>query len=197
MEFTPEGIRTAEKPHEFDIVIFATGFDAFTGSILKPRIEGRNGQTLKEKWSDGPITQLGVGVAGFPNMLIVVGPGSPSLLSNVMVSIEEQIDWLADLMKAMDEKGLVEFEALPEAERAWVEHVNERARETLYMSANSYYNGAEIAGKPRVFMPYSGGIRAYRRILQNCAVEGYMGFALRRQPTGAVTRTPTESTALP
>jgi cation diffusion facilitator CzcD-associated flavoprotein CzcO len=185
VEFTPKGIRTADKEHEFDIVIFATGFDAFTGSILRPRIEGRDGLTLKEKWADGPVTHLGVGVAGFPNMLIVVGPGSPSLLSNVMVSIEEQIDWLADLIAYMDANDIVEFEAEPEAERAWVEHVNERARETLYMSTNSYYNGAEIAGKPRVFMPYSGGIRGYRRILNDCAADGYSGFALREAPLGA------------
>ncbi len=185
LEFTPEGIRTAEKLREFDIVIFATGFDAFTGSILKPDIVGRDGLTLKQKWADGPISQLGVGVAGFPNMLIVVGPGSPSLLSNVMVSIEEQIDWLADLIKSMDEKGVVEFEATPEAEQAWLAHVNERARETLYLTTNSYYNGAEVAGKPRVFMPYSGGVRGYRRFLKKCAEEGYSGFDLRRTPVGA------------
>lgn len=182
LEFTPEGIRTADKLHEFDMIIFATGFDALTGSILKPMIVGRHGLKLKEKWAGGPVTQLGIGVADFPNLIIIVGPGSPSLLSNVMVSIEEQIDWLTDLYKYMDERGLAEFEALPEAEKAWVEHVNERAKETLYMSANSFYNGAEIAGKPRVFMPYSGGIRAYRRILQACAAEGYSGFALRKDP---------------
>ncbi len=182
LEFTPEGIRTAEKLHELDIVIFATGFDAFTGSLLKPDIVGRGGLTLREKWSAGPITQLGVGIADFPNMLIVVGPGSPSLLSNVMVSIEEQVDWLAGLIEKMETSGVVEFEALPEAERAWVEHVNERARETLYLTTNSYYNGAEVAGKPRVFMPYSGGVRGYRRILQQCAAEGYSGFALRAAP---------------
>ena len=182
LEFTPEGIRTAEKLHEFDIIIFATGFDAFTGSLLKPEIVGRGGLTLKEKWAAGPITQLGVGVADFPNMLIVVGPGSPSLLSNVMVSIEEQIDWLADLIQAMQVNGQVEFEALPEAERAWVEHVNARAKETLYLTTDSYYNGAEVAGKPRVFMPYSGGVRGYRRFLKQCAEEGYSGFALRTSP---------------
>ena len=112
-------------------------------------------------------------------MLIVVGPGSPSLLSNVMVSIEEQIDWLADLLKTMEAKGLVEFEATREAERAWLDHVNERVKETLYMTTNSYYNGAEVSGKPRVFMPYSGGVRGYRRILRKCAESGYSGFALR------------------
>ena len=115
-------------------------------------------------------------------MLIVVGPGSPSLLSNVMVSIEEQIDWLADLVQSMEKNGQIEFEALPEAESAWVEHVNERAKETLYLTADSYYNGAEVKGKPRVFMPYSGGVRGYRRILKQCAEEGYSGFALRKAP---------------
>ena len=180
--FTHTGIRTSAKSHEFDMVIFATGFDAFTGSLLKPNIVGRSGRTLKEKWSAGPITQLGVSVSEFPNMMIVVGPGSPSLLSNVMVSTEEQIDWLSDLIRKMDEHHVVEFEAQPEAELAWVAHVNERAKETLYMTADSYYNGAEVAGKPKVFMPYSGGVRGYRRILNKCADEGYAGFSLRVQP---------------
>ena len=185
VEFTPRGIRTTEKTREFDIVIFATGFDAFTGSLLKPNIVGRNGLTLKQKWSAGPITQLGVGVAGFPNMLIVVGPGSPSLLSNVMVSIEEQIDWLSELLRYMEAAGKVEFEALPEAEQAWVAHVNERVKETLYLTTDSYYNGAEVSGKPRVFMPYTGGVRGYRRFLKQCADAGYSGFALRKAPAAA------------
>lgn len=182
VEFTSEGIRTTAKAHTFDMIIFATGFDAFTGSLLKPNIVGRAGRTLRDKWSAGPITQLGVSVSEFPNMLIVVGPGSPSLLSNVMVSIEEQIDWLADLIRHMDTHQIVEFEAESDAEISWVAHVNERAKETLYMTADSYYNGAEVAGKPKVFMPYSGGVRGYRRILQKCAQEGYSGFALRQQP---------------
>lgn len=182
VEFTAKGIRTTAKAHEFDMIIFATGFDAFTGSLLKPNIVGRAGRTLREKWSAGPITQLGVSVSDFPNMLIVVGPGSPSLLSNVMVSTEEQIDWLAELIRKMDANHVVEFEANPEAEVKWVAHVNERAKETLYMTADSYYNGAEVAGKPKVFMPYSGGVRGYRRILHQCAKEGYSGFSLRTQP---------------
>lgn len=182
VEFTPEGLRTEDKLHKLDMVIFATGFDAFTGSLLKPDIRGRDGKLLRDKWAAGPITQLGIGVADFPNLLIVVGPGSPSLLSNVMVSIEEQTDWMADMIEAADDRGIVEIEAEPEAEAAWVEHVNERARETLYMTAASYYNGAEVAGKPRVFMPYSGGIRNYRRILEKCAANGYEGFALRKEP---------------
>ena len=179
-EIVPEGIRTDERLHELDMIIFATGFDAFTGSLLKPNIVGRGGVSLREKWAGGPVTQLGIQTAGFPNLLIVVGPGSPSLLSNVMVSIEEQVDWLAGLIAHMEDEGYASIEAEPQAEAAWVEHVNERASQTLYMSANSYYNGAELAGKPRVFMPYSGGVRGYRRILERCAAEGYPGFVLKR-----------------
>lgn len=182
IEFTPDGIRTQAKEHKLDMVIFATGFDAFTGSLFKPEIVGRGGMTLRKKWEAGPVTQLGVSVSDFPNMLIVVGPGSPSLLSNVMVSIEEQIDWLAALIRAMDAQGIVEFEAEPDAEAAWVDHVNERARETLYLTTDSYYNGAEVKGKTRVFMPYSGGVRNYRRFLRQCAEQGYAGFALRKAP---------------
>jgi len=195
VEFTPEGIRTTAKSHAFDIIIFATGFDAFTGSLLKPEIVGRGGNTLRAKWSAGPVTHLGVSVADFPNMLIVVGPGSPSLLSNVMVSTEEQIDWLATLIRKMDAERLVEFEADTQAEREWVQHVNDRAKETLYLTADSYYNGAEVAGKPRVFMPYSGGVRGYRRILQKCAAEGYTGFHLRSTPAAAGTSAMSSSVA--
>ena len=185
VEFTTTGLRTQAKHHELDMVIFATGFDAFTGSLLKPEIVGRGGMTLKEKWAQGPVTQLGVAVADFPNLFIVVGPGSPSLLSNVLVSTEEQIDWLAQLLRHMDDTDALEFEATHAAERDWVAHVNQRARETLYLSTDSYYNGAEVAGKPRVFMPYSGGVRGYRRLLQNCVARGYEGFELRNQPLGA------------
>lgn len=178
IEFTPEGIRTTEKLHELDVVIFATGFDAFTGSLLKPEIVGRGGVTLREAWADGPQTYLGVAVAGFPNMLIAAGPGSPSLLSNVLLSIEQHIDWFAGLIAYMDKRGHGTFEAEPDAQRDWVAHVNKRAEETLYMSTNSYYNGAEMAGKPRVFMPYSGGVRGYRRIMERTAEGRYPGFRL-------------------
>lgn len=180
VEFTPDGIRTQAKLHALDMVILATGFDAFTGSLFKPNIVGRGGLTLRQKWQDGPVTQLGVAVSDFPNMLIVVGPGSPSLLSNVMVSIEEQVDWLATLIAHLNAQQVVEFEAEPEAERVWVAHVNDMVRQTLYLTTNSYYNGAEVAGKPRVFMPYSGGVRGYRRHLRQCAEQGYSGFALRQ-----------------
>jgi cation diffusion facilitator CzcD-associated flavoprotein CzcO len=182
VEFTEKGIRTTSREHAFDIIIFATGFDAFTGSLLKPEIVGRNGLTLKEKWAAGPVTQLGIGTHGFPNLFVLVGPGSPSLLSNVMVSIEEQSDWFAQMMAEMDRRGVQEVEVSEAAEQAWVAHVNARARETLYLTADSYYNGAEVPGKPRVFMPYSGGVRGYRRLLHRCAANDYEGFELRDRP---------------
>jgi cyclohexanone monooxygenase len=181
VEFTEGGIRTTAKFYPLEIVIYGTGFDAFTGSLLKPDIVGRGGVTLKQKWAGGPVTNLGVAVTGFPNMLIVVGPGSPSLLSNVLLSTEEQIDWFREFLKSMDERGATAFEVEPEAERDWVAHVNERVKETLYMHANSYYNGAEVAGKPRVFMPYSGGVRGYRRVLETTAAKGYPGFRFSRR----------------
>lgn len=176
--FTESGIRTTERDHPFDIIIYATGFDAFTGSLLKPSITGRGGQTLQEKWRAGPISHLGISVNGFPNMFIVVGPGSPSLLSNVLLSTEEQLDWLADLLRHCAANNISEVEATCEAEQEWVAHVNARAQETLYLKTPSYYMGAEMPGKPRVFMPYSGGVRGYRRILEKTAAENYSGFKL-------------------
>lgn len=177
--FTPAGIKTTEQEYPFDIIIYATGFDAFTGSLLKPEIVGRDGVTLREKWAAGPTSFLGIGVHGFPNMFVIVGPGSPSLLSNVLLSTEEQIDWLAALFEQCDGRGIAEVEVTAEAERDWVAHVNERANETLYVKTPSYYLGAEMPGKPQVFMPYSGGVRGYRRILEKTAANGYAGLELR------------------
>ena len=183
--FTPTGLKTSAEEFEFDIVIYATGFDAFTGSLLKPEITGRAGQTLQQKWADGPISQLGLATAGFPNMFIIVGPGSPSLLANVLLSSEDQVDWLVDLFVKARDEGIIEIEATEAAERAWGEYVNERAKETLYMQTPSFYNGAEIPGKPRVFMPYSGGVRHYRLLMERCADEGYTGFELRKERQAA------------
>ena len=188
IEFTPEGIRTEEKLHNLDIAIFATGFDALTGALLKPRIVGRGGQTLGQKWEGGPLTQLGLATAGFPNMVIVAGPGSPSVLSNVIVSIEEHADWYAQMLAVFKTQGIEEFEATEAAEQAWTDYVQRRAEETLYGTANSFYNGGEVAGKPRTFMPYSGGVRNYRMHLRKCAEEGYAGFEKRTEP--AVRKTP-------
>ncbi|WP_066663897.1 MULTISPECIES: flavin-containing monooxygenase [unclassified Sphingomonas] len=184
--FTASGIQTSAEEIPFDVIIYATGFDAFTGSLLKPEIVGRGGQSLREKWSAGPVSHLGIGVHGFPNMFVVVGPGSPSLLSNVLLSSEEQIDWLADLFRHAADHDIDEIEVTATAERDWVAHLNERAQETLYVKTPSYYLGAEMPGKPRVFMPYSGGVRGYRRILERTAANGYEGFVLRRRLDRAV-----------
>ncbi|WP_126698191.1 flavin-containing monooxygenase [Aquibium carbonis] len=182
VSFTQDGIITDIKHHELDVVIYATGFDALTGSILKPDIRGRGGLRLRDKWAGGPLTHFGIGTSGFPNMLIVGGPGSPSVLSNVMVSIEEQVDWFVAFLCHLRECGVGEVEVTEAAEQEWTAHVQERARETLYMTADSFYNGGELPGKPRVFMPYSGGVRNYRRLLQAAATNGYTGFELRPVP---------------
>ena len=177
---TPTGIRTGAEHHDLDMIVFATGFDDLTGSLLRPEIVGRDGVTLREKWSGGPATYLGLIVAGFPNMFIIAGPGSPSLLSNVLLSTEQHVDWIADLLTHVRSQGMTEVEATTDAEHGWVRHVNERAQETLYPLARSDYNGDEVVGKPRVFMPYVGGVRGYRRILEQVVADGYEGFELRR-----------------
>ncbi len=192
-EFTTEGIRTSDVEYPFDIIIYATGFDAFTGSLLKPEIVGRGGLTLRRKWAAGPTSFLGMAVHGFPNMMVIVGPGSPSLLSNVMLSSEEQIDWLAALFEHCRAHGIETIEANAKAEEEWVAHVNERARETLYLKTPSYYLGAEMPGKPRVFMPYSGGVRGYRRILEKTAANGYAGFELGPARSPSKARSPAVS----
>ncbi|MDP2085432.1 MAG: NAD(P)/FAD-dependent oxidoreductase [Gemmobacter sp.] len=183
--FDAQGVVTGGQHRDLDMVIFATGFDAVTGSLLKPLIVGRGGLTLRQKWAQGPVTQLGVATAGFPNMFMVAGPGSPSVLSNVMVSIEEHAEWFTGLFSALRDGGIAEIEAMPEAEAEWTAHVQEKAAQTLYMTADSFYNGGEVAGKPRVFMPYSGGVRAYRRKLIECAERGYAGFTLVAAPATA------------
>ena len=172
----PSGIRTTAGMHELDIIIYATGFDAMTGSLLRPRITGRNGVTLTEKWSAGPVTYLGLGTTGFPNLFIIAGPGSPSLLSNVLLSIEQHVDWLTALIAHGEAVGAITIEVTQTAEDDWVAHVNKRALETVYPLARSYYMGDEIEGKPHVFMPYSGGVRGYRRILEGVVEDGYKGF---------------------
>lgn len=175
-EVLPNGIRTTEGVHELDDIIYATGFDAITGSLLRPLIVGRDGVTLREKWANGPTTHLGLGVHGFPNMFIIAGPGSPSLLSNVLLSIEQHVDWLCGLLAHARTMRKDVIEVTAEAEAEWVDHVNEKASQTLYPKAQSYYMGDEVAGKPRVFMPYSGGVRGYRRILEQVEGAGYRGF---------------------
>ena len=180
-DITAKGIATGGKEHEVDAIVFATGFDAMTGSFAKIDIRGRDGLTLKEKWEEGPKTYLGLMVAEFPNMYLITGPGSPSVLSNMIVSIEQHVDWVTDCIAYQRERNVACMEATQRAEDEWVAHVNEVAHNTLYPQANSWYMGANIPGKPRVFLPYIGGIPAYRAICNDVVARGYEGFALTPQ----------------
>jgi cyclohexanone monooxygenase len=175
---TANGVRTGGKEYEVDAIVFATGFDAMTGTLTRIDIRGRDGITLADKWAEGPKTYLGLMTAGFPNLFMITGPGSPSVLSNMIVSIEQHVDWVADCLKALGERRVDCIEATQEAEDAWVGHVNEVANKTLYPSAASWYMGANIPGKPRVFMPYIGGVGAYRQTCDEIAADGYRGFRL-------------------
>jgi len=177
-EITPAGIRTDDAVYAVDAIVFAIGFDAMTGSLAKIDIRGRGGRALAGEWSAGPRTYLGLGVAGFPNMFIVTGPGSPSVLSNMVVSIEQHVDWIADALVAMRAAGADLIEATREAQDAWVAHVNDVASRTLLPTASSWYMGANIPGKPRLFMPYAGGVGAYREKCDEVAANGYQGFTL-------------------
>ena len=178
-EILPNAVRTRAKDYEVDALVLATGFDAMTGSVARIDIRGRNGQTLNQKWAEGPKTYLGLMSAGFPNLFIITGPGSPSVLSNMIVSIEQHVDWIADCIAWMRDRGFEAIEARKDAEDKWVAHVNEVAHTTLYPQANSWYMGANIPGKPQIFMPYIGGVGAYRQICNDVAAKGYEGFAMK------------------
>jgi cation diffusion facilitator CzcD-associated flavoprotein CzcO len=178
IEVTERGVRTSEREFEFDSLVFATGFDAMTGSLLAFDIKGRDGVLLKEKWAAGPRTLLGVATAGFPNLWMITGPGSPSVLSNMMVSIEQHVDWIGDAMVYVREHGDQSIDPTAAAEDEWTEHVTEVGNTTLFPVANSWYMGANVPGKPRVFMPYIGGVGAYREHCAEVAATGYAGFTL-------------------
>jgi cyclohexanone monooxygenase len=175
---TPDGLIVGGEEYRVDSIVFATGFDAMTGALLRIDIRGRDGLTLKEKWAAGPRTYLGLGVAGFPNLFTITGPGSPSVLVNVIIAAEQHADWIMDCIDHLRANGLSAIEALPEAEDRWVDHVNQKADETLYPLANSWYVGANVPGKPRVFMPYVGGFATYDRICKDVVAAGYEGFRL-------------------
>ncbi|MBK1657141.1 flavin-containing monooxygenase [Paracraurococcus ruber] len=174
---TATGIRTSAESLEFDAIVFATGFDAMTGALLKIDFEGRGGRRLSAEWEHGPRSYLGLMVAGFPNLLTITGPGSPSVLSNMIVSIEQHVDWIAGLLGDMQARGRTCVEATDTAQEDWVRHGEEVANRTLYPSAASWYMGANIPGKPRVFMPYIGGVGVYREKCDEIAAGGYTGFA--------------------
>ncbi len=185
-EILPNGLRTADDHYELDAIVFGTGFDALTGSVAKIDIKGGDGATLNQKWAEGPRTYLGLMSSGFPNMFIITGPGSPSVLSNMIVSIEQHVDWIADCVGYMRTRGLGRIEATRDAEDDWVTQVNDVASGTLYPQANSWYMGANIPGKPRIFMPYIGGVGIYRQICNDVAARGYEGFAMTGGDEAAV-----------
>jgi len=177
-EITSSGLATQENQFDFDVLIFATGFDAMTGSILRIAITGRDGLTIQEKWSAGPRTYLGLTVPGFPNMFAISGPGSPSVLTNMIISIEQHVEWISDCISWLDAKGASTIEALAAAEDEWVEHVNAKAERTLFPGCNSWYLGANVPGKTRVFMPLLG-FPGYVRRCEQVAENEYEGFVIR------------------
>ena len=180
LEVTPTGIRTTEQEYPLDIIVLATGFDAMTGALLKMDIRGRAGQSLADAWVAGPTNYLGLQVAGFPNMFTITGPGSPSVLSNMPVAIEQHVDWITDCIEHLERNQVVAIEASEGAMDEWVAHVNDLANATLMPKANhSWYHGANVPGKPVVFMPYAGGIVRFRATCNEVAQDGYRGFELQ------------------
>jgi cyclohexanone monooxygenase len=175
---TPGGVRTATREYELDCLVLAIGFDAMTGALERIDIRGTDGVSLREAWSAGPQTYLGLMTAGFPNLFLVTGPGSPSVLSNMVVSIEQHVEWIADCIGYLGTHGLERIAPTPEAQEAWVARVNEVAAQTLMPTAASWYMGANVPGKPRVFMPFVGGVGVYREICDDVVARGYDGFAL-------------------
>lgn len=178
-EIVSGGIRTSDRAYPLDIIVFATGFDALTGPLTRIGIRGRGGERLGEKWSAGSRTYLGVATANFPNMFIITGPGSPSVLSNMPVSIEQHVDWISDCITYLRDKGASSIEPTKDAEDAWGEHVKGTADATLFPQANSWYMGANVPGKPQMFMPYVGGVGEYRKRCAEIAARDYEGFLIK------------------
>ncbi|UJR29539.1 hypothetical protein I4U23_010756 [Adineta vaga] len=187
-EITSSGIKTTKMTYEIDSIVFATGFDAMTGALLKIDIRGRSGCTIQDKWSEGPRTYLGLMTADFPNLFIIAGPGSPSVLTNMIVSIEQHVDWIVECLDYLRKHHFDTIEATMEAQDAWVNEVNAIANATLVNTANSWYLGANVPGKPRIFMPYAGGIVPYRQKCDNVAANNYQGFQLKENKANIETK---------
>jgi cation diffusion facilitator CzcD-associated flavoprotein CzcO len=190
--FTRHGLRAAGQDFALDAIICATGFDAMTGSVTRIRITGRGGITIADKWRKGPDNYLGLAVAGFPNMFNMVGVGGPSVLATMVTCAEQHGDWIADAIASMRERGASRLEARPEAEAAWGGEVATAASASIRSTCNSWYLGANVAGKARVFMPYLGGFPRYVETCNREAANGYPGFQINvpRENVGA--QTPTE-----
>ena len=174
---TESGLDTDDESFEFDAIVYATGFDAMTGPIVAVDITGQDGVTLREKWMEGPSTYLGLTTAGFPNFFTITGPGSPSVLSNMAVSIEQHVDWVVDCLDHLRAKGFETIEPTSLAEAGWNQHVQDCAAITLYPTADSWYMGANVPCKPRVFLPYVAGVDAYRAACDEVAAKDYLGFS--------------------
>ncbi|MGJ3508000.1 flavin-containing monooxygenase [Enemella sp. A6] len=172
------GINTSEAHYDLDVIVLATGFDAMTGSVSKVDIIGRAGQSLNEAWAEGPKTYLGLGVNGFPNMFNLTGPGSPSVLANMVLHSELHVNFVADLIKFLDERGAAGIEAGADAQEAWVNETRRLAEGSLLNMANSWYLGSNIPNRPRVFMPYAAGFSAYREVLEEVTSSQYRGFSV-------------------
>ncbi|GBD23149.1 Phenylacetone monooxygenase [bacterium HR29] len=179
VRITPRGIETADREYELDDIVFATGFDAMTGALFAIDIRGRGGVSLKEYWAEGPRTYLGLTTHGFPNMFIITGPQSPSVLTNMVVSIEQHVEWIGACIEYMREHGYDVIEATAEAEQSWVDHHNQVASMTLLLKTDSWWVGANIPGKQRLVYPYVGGLDVYRAFCDNVAATGYQGFRLQ------------------
>ncbi|GAB89543.1 flavin-containing monooxygenase [Gordonia rhizosphera] len=183
---TERGIVAGGNEYELDVIIFATGYDAMTGALTAIDIRGVNGLRLRDEWAAGPRTYLGIASAQFPNMFMITGPGSPSVLVNVIVSIEQHVDWMCDLLSHAEKQGISRIEADLDAQNAWVLEVNDVASRTMFVKANSWYLGANVPGKARVFMPYAGGIGPFRERCDKVAAEGYTGFTLTDTATAPI-----------
>jgi cation diffusion facilitator CzcD-associated flavoprotein CzcO len=172
------GISTTDTHYDLDVIVLATGFDAMTGSLAKIEIVGRGGQALRDDWDDGPRTYLGLGVDGFPNLFIVSGPGAPAVLANMVLHAEAHVNWIANCIGYLDEHGYAGIEASSDAVDNWIAECARRAEATLFPKANSWYLGANVPGKPRVFMLFIGGFSVYNDICAEVADAGYKGFNL-------------------
>ncbi|MBT7612835.1 MAG: hypothetical protein HN577_06440 [Rhodospirillaceae bacterium] len=175
---TPTGVEVSDGHYEVDAIVYATGFNAMTGALTAVDIRGSSGEILRDAWTGGPVNYLGLSVAGFPNLFTVTGPGSPSVLTNMVSSIEQHVEWIDRCVASLEERGATRIEATPEAQATWVQYVNDTADATLYPQANSWYIGANIPGKARVFMPYVDGLKDYRDRCDAVADDGYAGFTV-------------------
>ena len=181
-EMTETGVHTTQAHYELDAIVFATGFDAITGALLSVNMQVNGGTDLRSKWSTGPSAYLGLMTAGLPNLFMITGPGSPSILANVVVSIEQHVDMIADCLALMQANGHNRVEVDPKAEADWAKHVDDLANTSLMAQAKSWYTGANIPGKPRVFMPYMGGAGEFRKICNKIISDGFTGFVMKQVP---------------